>query len=104
MVQEWAAHLKYLQLILLKFDAEWAPAEGTMICYFRKGLKPSVQAKMEQRSQKFDSLENLVQKAVDVETKAALWPRSYICDIDQDHLRGSYPAHFTTAKIPSQSH
>ena len=42
LVQEWAAHLEYLQSILLKFDAEWAPAEDTMICYLRKGLKPSV--------------------------------------------------------------
>ena len=32
LVQEWAAHLKYLQSILLPFDAEWAPVEDTMIC------------------------------------------------------------------------
>ena len=46
-VQERAAHLEYLQSILLEFDVEWAPAEGTMIFYFRKGLKFSVWAKIE---------------------------------------------------------
>ena len=92
LVQEWAAHLEYLQLILLEFDAEWASAKGTMICYFRKGLKPSVRAKMEQRGQKLDSFEELVQKAVDAEAKAALWPRFYICNTNQYCLWGSRPA------------
>ena len=59
-VREWAAHLKYLQSILLEFDAEWAPAKDTMICYFRKGLKPLVQAEMVQRGRELDSFEELV--------------------------------------------
>ena len=46
-VQDWAAHLEYLQSILIEFDSEYAPEEGTMICYFRKGLRPSVRVEME---------------------------------------------------------
>ena len=30
-VQDWAAHLEYLQSILIEFNSEWAPEEGTMI-------------------------------------------------------------------------
>ena len=104
MVQEWAAHLKYLQLILLEFDAEWAPTGGTMICYFRKDLKPSVWAKMEQRGRKLDRFEKVVQKAVDVEANAAFWPRSYICNTNQYYLQDSHPAYSTTDKILSQGH
>ena len=51
-----------------------------MICYFRKGLKPSVQAEMQQRGQELDNFEELMQKAVDAEAKAAFRPRSYICN------------------------
>ena len=37
-VQDWGAHLKFLQSILTEFDANWAPAKGTMICIFREDL------------------------------------------------------------------
>ena len=104
LVQEWAAHLEYLQSILLKFDAEWAPAESTMVRYFHKGLKPSVWAKMKQRGQELHSFEELVQKAVDAEAKAALRPCSYIRNTNQYCLQSSHPAHSTTAKIPLQGH
>ena len=30
-VQDWAAHLKYLQSILIEFNSECAPEEGIMI-------------------------------------------------------------------------
>ena len=30
-VQDWAAHLKYLQFILIEFDPNCAPKEGTII-------------------------------------------------------------------------
>ena len=59
---------------------------------------------MEQRGQEFDSFKELVQKIVDAEAKAALWPRSYICDTNQYCLRGSQIAYSTTAKILSQGH
>ena len=91
-VQDWAAHLEYLQSILIEFDSEWAPEEGTMIWYFREGLRPSVRVEMEQRGRELDSFEELVEKAVDAEAKAALRPRSYARETDQYCLRGSRPS------------
>ena len=92
LVQDWAAHLEYLQSILIEFDSEWAPEEGTMIRYFREGLRPSVRVEMEQRGRELDSFEELVEKAVDAEAKAAFWPRSYARETDQHCLRGSRPS------------
>ena len=57
---DWASHLKHLQSILLEFDADEAQGEPTIIRYFRKGLKPSIQAKMEQRGREFDSFEDTI--------------------------------------------
>ena len=37
---------------------------------------------MKQRGQELDSFEELVQKAIDAEPKAAFWLRSYICNTD----------------------
>ena len=91
--------MEYLQSILIVFDSEWAPAEGTMIWYFREGLRPSVRVKMEQRGRELDSFKELVEKAVDAEAKAALWPRSYARETDQHCLRGSQRS---TAKANTQ--
>ena len=90
-VQDWAAHLEYLQSILIEFDSECAPEEGTMIRYFREGLRPSVRVEMEQRGRELDSFEELVKKAVDAKAKAALRPRSYARETDQHCLQSSRP-------------
>ena len=92
LVQDWAAHLEYLQSILIEFDSKWAPEEGTMIRYFQKGLRPLLRLKMEQRDPEIDNFEELVEKAVDPKAKAALRPRFYTCKTDQHHLRGSRPS------------
>ena len=60
-----------------------------MIRYFREGLRPSVRVEMEQRGRELNSFEELVEKAVDAEAKAALRPRSYARETDQHCLRGS---------------
>ncbi len=41
-VQDWAAHLKYLQSILLKFDANNNPWEGQLGRTFYDSLMPSI--------------------------------------------------------------
>ena len=38
LVQDWGAHLEFLQSILTEFDAELVPVKVTMICIFWKGL------------------------------------------------------------------
>ena len=79
----------YFQLILIEFDFEWAPKEGTMIWYFQEGLRPSVRVEIEQRGREFDSFEELVKKTVNAEAKAALRPSSYTCKTDQHFLQRS---------------
>ena len=90
-VQDWAAHLEYLQSTLIEFDSECAPEEGTIIRYFREDLRPSVRVQMEQRGRELDSFKELVEKAIDAEAKATLRPRFYAREIDQYCLRGSRP-------------
>ena len=88
-VQDWAAHLEYLQSILIEFDPGCAPEEGTMIQYFREGLRLSMQVEMEQRGRELDSFKEIVKKAVDAEAKAAFRPRSYARNTNQHCLWGS---------------
>ena len=54
-----------------------------MIRYFPKDLKPSVSVEIEQRGQKLDSFEEIVEKAVDAKIKVALRPGSYACETNQ---------------------
>ena len=54
-VQDWAAHLKYPQSILLEFDNAEAPGESYLIRFFRKSLRPSIKTQIEQRGQELDS-------------------------------------------------
>ena len=53
-----------------------------MIRYFWEGLRPLVRVEMEQRGRELDSFEELVEKAVDAEAKAALRTRFYACKTD----------------------
>ena len=92
LVQDWAAHLNYLQSILIKFDPDCPLEKGTMIQYFREGLRPSMQVKMEQRGQKLNSFEEIVKKAIDAKAKAALRPCSYAHNTNQHCLWGSPPS------------
>lgn len=41
-VQDWIFHLKHPQSILIKFDVNGIPKEFLLICFFCKGLKPSI--------------------------------------------------------------
>ncbi len=41
-MQDWAAHLEYLQSILLEFDANNTPGEGQLGRTFYDGLRPLI--------------------------------------------------------------
>ena len=95
---DWASHLKHLQSILLEFDANGTPREPTMIRYFREGLKPSIQAEMQQHGRELDSFEDTIQKTVNVKAKAALRPCSTARETDQHCPQSTRPAYSTAAK------
>ena len=102
-MQDWASHLEHLQSILQEFDEEGAPEESDLIRFFRKGLRPSIKAQMEQRGREHDSWEELVEKAIDAEAKASLQPPSILREMDQHCLCGNRPAHSTVAKSQASS-
>ena len=57
-VQDWASHLQHLQSTLSEFDR--TPEELTMICYFQKGLKPSIKVEIEQQDREIIDFEEIV--------------------------------------------
>ena len=77
-----AAHLEHLQTMLKKFDPAPAPTEEVLICYFRDGLRPSIQAQADERGQDLDTWEEAIKKAIDVEAKTACQPQSLIKEMD----------------------
>lgn len=88
-IQDWVAYLEYLQSILLEFNNSGAPEESYLICFFRKSLRPLIQAQIEERIHELDSWTEIVEKAVDAKAQASLQPTSYIKDMDQLCLRSS---------------
>ena len=54
-VLEWAAHLEHLQSILLAYDPVGAPAEPTMLRYFREGLRPSILAELQNEDHELEN-------------------------------------------------
>ena len=57
-----------------------ATVESIMVWYFCKGLKSFVRAKIEQHGQELNNFKKLMQKAIDIEAKAAFWLHSYVCN------------------------
>ena len=102
-VLEWAAHLKHLQSILLAYDPVGAPAEPTMLRYFREGLRPSILAELQNEDHELESFVQIVKKAVVAEAKANLRSRATTKDMDQHCPRGSRSANSTAAKNQGQS-
>ena len=95
---DWASHLERLRSILLEFHADKAPREPTVIMYFQEGLRPSIQAEMEQYGRELDSFKDTIQKAVDAEAKATFRPRSATRETNQHCPQGIRPANSTAAK------
>ena len=67
-----ATYLEHLQAVLKKFDPTGVPSKKTLICYFRAGLRLSIQAQLDHRGQDLDAWDEVVEKAGDVEVKANL--------------------------------
>ena len=92
-VQDWASHLEHLQSILVEFDADGALVKSNLIRFFREGLKPSIKAQIEPRSQEYDSWDELVKKTVVAKAKANLQPSYYSRDMDNRCPKGNRLSH-----------
>ena len=73
-----------------------------MICYFREGLKPSIKVEMEQQDRESMDFEEMVQRAVNAETKAGLRSSSMVRDSDIRCPRGHRPSNSTATKVQTQ--
>ena len=71
-VQDWAAHLKHLQSILLEFDADCAPLEGQLGRTFYDGLRPSIKLWIDEVGRQQLPWDKLVKAANRVEAKARI--------------------------------
>ena len=73
-----------------------------MICYFWKGLKPSIKVKMEQQDRKSMDFEEIVQRAVNAEAKAGLRSSTIVWESDARCPRGHCPSHNISSKVQTQ--
>ena len=97
-VLDWAAHLEHLQSILLEYDPVGAPTKPTMLRYFRKGLKPSVLAKLEHQNLELESFHQMVKKAINAKAKLALRPYFNTKEMNQHYPRSNRSANSNVAK------
>lgn len=81
-ILDWAAHLKHLQFILLKYDLTGAPNKSTMLKYFRKSLKLFILAELDHWELKLESFNQMIKKVIRVEAKTAFWLYSYTWKMD----------------------
>ena len=100
--RDWVLHLQHLSSILAEFDTVGAPNESTMICYFWKGLKPSIKVEMEQQDRALTSFEEMVQRAVNAEAKAGLRSSIMVRNADSRCPRGHRPSQNTFTKVQTQ--
>ena len=100
--RDWASHLQYLQSILSEFDPIRTPDKLTIICYFWKGLKPSIKVEIEQQDRESMDFEEMVQRAVNAEAKAGLRSSTMVRESDARCPRGHRPSHNTSSKMQTQ--
>ena len=95
---DWAAHLEYLQFILLEYDPFGVSTKPTMLKYFQVGLKLLVLVELEYQDLELGNFNQMVKKSVNAKTKLALRLCSSTKEIDQNYSWGNQPANFTVAK------
>lgn len=74
---------------MIEFDLATIPTESTIVRFFKKSLKLSIKAEMNQDVTKLDNYEKVIAKMVRAEVKASLQPSFYIQKTDQHFLQRS---------------
>ena len=73
-----------------------------MICYFRKGLKPSIKIEIEQQDQESMNFEEMVQRTVNAKANTGLRSSTMIQDLDIRCPKGHYSSNSTALKVQTQ--
>ena len=73
-----------------------------MICYFQEDLKPSIKVEMEQQDRESMDFEEMVQRAVNAESKVGLKSSAMIRDSDIRCPRGHRLSNRTASKVQTQ--
>ena len=84
---EWAAHLEHLQTIFQEFNADAVISKLVLICLFHDGFRPSIRARTEQKGRQKDTWDQVIQKAITAEAKAALNLLFWLCEINACYPR-----------------
>lgn len=63
---------------MIKFDLATILTKLTIVRYFKKGLKPSIKAKIDQNATQLNDYKELIAKAVKTGAKIGLKPSFYI--------------------------
>lgn len=72
-----AFYIEHFQFIPIKFNLTAIPTESTMIRYFKKDLKLSIKAKIDQGATQLNDFKELIAKTIKAKAKADLWPSFY---------------------------
>ena len=79
---DWAAYLENLQAVLKEFDPVAAPSEEILIYCFQEGFRPSIQAQIDSWHWELDLWDEMLDKAIEAESKAALQSSTIIQEMD----------------------
>lgn len=69
-VIDWAAHLEYLQAVLIEFNITVAPNKDLLIWYFRHSLEFFIWAQLEKQDWNLEnSWQEVIKRIIDVDAK-----------------------------------
>ena len=87
---------------MAEFNTIGTPNKLTIICSFWKGLKSFIKVEIEQQDRASTSFKEIVQRAVNAETKAGLRSSIMVWNADSHCPRSYCPSQNTSAKVQIQ--
>lgn len=83
---------------MLEYNLVETSTKPTMLRYFQESLKPFILVELKYWDLKLETFNQMVKKAIDVETKVVLQSYSSTWEMDQYCPYGNYLANFTVVK------
>ena len=84
---------------MIEFDLVATSMKFVIVTYFKKGLKQSIKAKIDENATLLDDYKELVAKAVRAKIKVGLQSSFYIWETNQQVLRESQPTYTTAYQV-----